>query len=145
MKTQVFLCIVAILLLNACCDKKECEGSLTVITPYGFDTTDMYRTVIERYDAYSNFSKRIDSMPLAATRYANNGLITYSYNFQAGIDCKIIFKESGKTFQVTNVQLEQGVCDHCTFNLWGETHYDYFKLCKVNGTWQYGALELHSQ
>jgi len=145
MKKLLFFSAVILLFLSACCDKKSCDGAIPSILPYGFDTTDMYSAVIERYGANSDFEERIDSFPLNATRFPSDGPITYSYDFQSGIDYKITFKESGKEFRITNVLLEQGVCDHCTFNMYGETYYDYFTRCRVNGVLQFGSLELHSQ
>ncbi len=144
MKCHVFFSLAAMLLLNACCDKKACNGSTPAINPYGFDTTDMYSAVVMSYHGGGNFSERIDSFALHATREPNEGRIRLYKELQPGVDYKIVFKVSGKEFRITDVQLRQEVCDHCTFNMYGETHYDVFERCKVNGNEQIGSIELHS-
>lgn len=144
MKYLIFLGLAALVLLNACCDKKACAGGTPAMTPYGFDTTDMYSAVIMSYHGDGNFSERIDSFELHAQRYPSDAPIRLYKDFQPGIDYKIVFKVSGMEFRITDVRLRQEVCNHCTPNWFGQTHYDVFDGCKLNGKEENGFIELHS-
>lgn len=137
MKYIVLLMLIGgMILLNSCCQKKECLGveHINAIELYHFTESDMDSVVLVTYEKNSDFCTSIDTfktLTYEPTQTDSVGILLMKERLNPNLDYKLIMPRINQSYELTEFSLKKHECNYCFPT--GYDHYTVLESYKING------------
>lgn len=134
MKGILFLSLVLIFIMQACCTKKFCESGLYEVTLVGFERSELDTIIMRSYEKNSNFTSMIDSSIVYASQSDSITWMLYPSG-QLDINRDYEFRFSGllQVYTLTDFQVGKQGCNACFPFRPKSDFYDALEGYSVNG------------
>jgi len=131
---HLFFLISLTFLLNACCTKKFCEGTIYDINLYNFGASDLDTVIVIRYAGDDTFRKLLDSTRVYITEQSDgSSTLPVKGGVNINENYKIIMYGTNLEYRIMGLQTTRKGCNSCFPIRPASDYYDVLDNYNLNG------------